>query len=125
LRAACGAGRSRSIDIGVSVMAEASHKDFSNPETIQAWRCIGCGRLEASANCIGICQDRMVDLVSAWDYAEVVAALEHATGRQAALEAFVKRLAHVTPREGGWKDTYLALQRQARALLAPDDGRPA
>jgi hypothetical protein len=54
-----------------------------------------------------------------------VAALEHATGRQAALEAFVKRLAHVTPREGGWKDTYLALQRQARALLAPDDGRPA
>ncbi len=96
----------------------ASDKDYSNPETIKAWRCIGCGRLEADANCVGICQDRMVELVGAWDYAEVVIALEQANERVAALEEFARRLARITPREGAWKDTYVALQRQAQQLLA-------
>ena len=92
-------------------------RDFSNPDTIKAWQCIGCGRLEAPANCVGICQDRKVELVGAWDYAEVVVALEAASERIAALEAVLKRLAHVTPREATWKDSYLALQAQARKLL--------
>jgi hypothetical protein len=60
----------------------------------------------------------MVDLVSAWDYAEVVAAFEQANERLAALEAFVNRFVHITPREGAWQDTYQALQRQARGLLS-------
>ena len=64
---------------------------------------MGCGRLEADATCIGICQDRPVRLVSASDYE--------------ALEAFVRRFASSTPRDGQWQRSYLALQRQARALL--------
>ena len=92
-------------------------KDFSTPDTIKAWQCIGCGRLEAFANCVGVCQDRKVELVSAWDYAEVVVAFEEAKDRIAALESILGRLAHVTPREGTWKDSYLALQAQARKAL--------
>ena len=37
-------------------------------ETIKAWQCIGCGRVEADAQCLGICEDRPVRLVSAADY---------------------------------------------------------
>ncbi|HUL68134.1 MAG TPA: hypothetical protein VLW55_26295 [Burkholderiaceae bacterium] len=99
-------------------MARANTKDFSNPHTVKAWQCIGCGRLDAPANCVGICQDRKVELVGAWDYAEVAVALEEARERIAALESLLGRLAHVTPREGAWKDTCLALQAQALELFA-------
>jgi len=87
-------------------------------DTITAWRCIGCGRLEAPANCVGICQDRKIELVTAWDYAEALSRLEEATDRNRALEALLAKLAHATPRDGAWKDSYLALQAQARKLLA-------
>lgn len=72
-------------------------------QTIKAWQCIGCGRVEADGRCIGICEDRPVRLVSAADYE--------------ALEAFVRRLALSTPREGQWERTYRALQQEARVLL--------
>jgi len=72
-------------------------------ETIKAWQCIGCGRVEADAQCLGICEDRPVRLVSAYDYA--------------ILETFVRRFAQSTPRDGQWERSYLALQREARALL--------
>jgi hypothetical protein len=72
-------------------------------ETIKAWQCIGCGRVEADGRCIGICEDRPVRLVSAADYE--------------ALAAFVLRLAASTPREGQWERSYRALQREARGLL--------
>jgi hypothetical protein len=103
-------------------MTRHNAKDFSTPETIKAWQCIGCGRLDAPANCVGICQDRKVELVGAWDYAEVVVALEEANDRIAVLESAVGRLAHVTPREGTWKDSYLAMQAHARNLLERRDG---
>jgi hypothetical protein len=72
-------------------------------QTIKAWQCIGCGRLESDAPCLGICEDRPVRLVSAGDYE--------------ALEAFVRRFAASTPRDGQWENSYRSLQRDARALL--------
>ena len=93
-------------------------KSLPVADTITAWRCIGCGRLEAPANCVGICQDRKIELVTAWDYAEALSRLEEATDRNRALEALLAKLAHATPRDGAWKDSYLALQAQARKLLA-------
>ena len=99
------------------MMTAADTKEPVIPNTITAWQCIGCGRLEAPQNCIGICQDRKVELVSAWDHAEALVALDDANERIAALQAIVAKLAHTTPREGTWKDSYLALQLQARKLL--------
>jgi hypothetical protein len=88
------------------------------PDTITAWQCIGCGRLEAPQTCIGVCEDRKVELVSAWEYAQAATALEEAQDSAAALEALVSKLAHTTPRGEAWKETYLALQKEARAVLA-------
>jgi hypothetical protein len=91
------------------------------PETITAWQCIGCGRLESPQNCIGVCQDRKVEVVSARDCAEVLSALEDAYERIAMLEAFLRRLARIVPREGRSEETYRALQAEARKLLGGGD----
>jgi hypothetical protein len=99
-------------------MAVVDAKGLPLANTITAWRCIGCGRLEAPQNCIGVCQDRKVELVDAWDYAEALVRLEEANERIAKLEALVVKLAHTTPRENAWKDSYLALQTQASMVLA-------
>ena len=93
------------------------------PDTITAWQCIGCGRLEAPQNCIGVCQDRKVELVSARDHAEALVALEEANGRVAALETVLRKLAHVTPRGGAWEESYLSLQSEARKLLEKNPDR--
>lgn len=81
-------------------------------ERMTAWRCIGCGRLDGPQPCIGVCQDRKVELVEA----AVADALQV---RVAALESLVRQLAQVTPRAGEWERGYRALQAQARRLLAP------
>jgi hypothetical protein len=38
-------------------------------------------------------------------------------GDYEALEAFVRRFATSTPREGQWENSYRALQKEARSLL--------
>ena len=91
------------------------------PDTITAWQCIGCGRLEAPQNCVGVCQDRKIELVTAWDYAEVRTALDDAEARVAALEAFLRKLGRVVLREGHWKEAYRALQNEARKLLGANE----
>jgi len=71
---------------------------------MKAWQCIGCGRLEAQETCIGICEDRPVELVYAGDYE--------------GLESLVRQLATTSPRDGQWERTYRAMQQRARELLA-------
>ncbi len=71
---------------------------------MKAWQCIGCGRLEAQQTCIGICEDRPVELVYGSDYEE--------------LETLVRQLAVTSPRDGQWERTYRVLQQRARELLA-------
>ena len=63
-------------------------------------------------------QDRKVEIVGAKDYADVRFALDEANERIAALESLVKRLSRITPREGAWKQCFLALQAAARRLCA-------
>jgi hypothetical protein len=70
---------------------------------MKAWQCVGCGRIEASQTCIGICEDRQVELVYAADYERAA--------------QLVRALATITPREGEWESTYRALQARARELL--------
>lgn len=75
-------------------------------ERIKAWQCIGCGRIEATATCLGICQDVPITVVSAADYD--------------ALRAFLTQFAHTTPRDGAWERTYRAMQERARRLLGEE-----
>ena len=86
-------------------------------ERVTVWQCIGCGRIEAPQPCIGVCQDRKVEMVYAADYAAVVAQLGHARAQGEALAAVVRQLAHTNPRPGECEHTYRALQARARGVL--------
>jgi hypothetical protein len=86
-------------------------------ERLTAWRCIGCGRLEAAQPCIGVCQDRPVELVFADDHDQTVAELAAARAQAEALARFVREVAYTTPRAGEWESSYRALQRRARGAL--------
>ncbi len=79
-------------------------------ETIEGWRCIGCGKVDAPAPCIGICQDRRVELVLAHDYAELAWRVEQ-------LEAALALIARVSPKPDQLDASWAALQQRARTLL--------
>ena len=88
-------------------------------EYVKAWQCIGCGRIEAPQDCIGVCQYKKVDFVYADEHR---AALAHAREVRQSLEAMVRRIALTTPRSGEWERSYRGLQEQARKLLASLEG---
>lgn len=79
-------------------------------ERIAGWRCIGCGKVDAPRPCVGVCQDRKVELVDAADYDVLLARVRE-------LEAALALIARVTPREGALPASWRALQERARALL--------
>jgi hypothetical protein len=83
-------------------------------DRITAWQCIGCGRIEAPQQCIGVCRDRKVEFVEADAHDAEVQALR----RQAeALFAVVRQIANTTPRKGECERTWQALQARARQAL--------
>lgn len=81
-------------------------------ETIEAWKCVGCGRLQAERPCIGVCTDKRVELVEAADYAELAWRVQE-------LEAALALIARVTPKPEALEASWLALQARARTLLDP------
>jgi len=85
---------------------------------VKAWQCIGCGKIEAPQTCIGVCQDRKVEFVYAWEHQEALAQLDLARTRASSLEALARRLASTNPHKDGWETSYRAMQEQARLALA-------
>ena len=83
-------------------------------EAIEGWRCIGCGKVDAPRPCIGVCEDRRVELVLAQDYAELAWRVEE-------LEEALALIARVTPKSEQLEASWLALQARARKLL---EGKP-
>ena len=84
-------------------------------EYVKAWQCIGCGKIEAPQTCVGVCQDRKVEMVYAHEHRAAVAL---AQTQASALETLVRQIAWTTPREGEWERSYRALQERARQALA-------
>ena len=84
-------------------------------EKVTAWQCIGCGRIEAPQQCIGICRDRKVEFVEAADYDALLARVE-------GLAAVVRQIANTTPNEGQCARTWQAIQKRAREALAAVTG---
>jgi hypothetical protein len=41
-------------------------------ETVKAWQCIGCGKIDAPQTCVGVCQDRKVEFVYASEHMEAL-----------------------------------------------------
>lgn len=85
---------------------------------IKAWECIGCGKIEAPQECLGVCKDRKVEFVYAAEYEAALAELEQERQRSKALAVLARQLAWSTPNEGGWERSYRAMQEQARKILA-------
>jgi hypothetical protein len=52
---------------------------------VKAWQCIGCGKIEAPQTCIGVCQDRKVEFVYAFEHEEALAQLSVARRQAEAL----------------------------------------
>lgn len=80
-------------------------------EYVQAWHCIGCGRIESPQTCLGICQDKKVEFVFAAEHEQVLARVQR-------LEALLRRIAWSTPRAGEWERSYRMLQAEARRVLS-------
>jgi hypothetical protein len=85
---------------------------------VQAWQCIGCGKIEAPQACVGICQDRKVQLVYASEHEEALVDARCARHRADILAAVVRQLACTTPRPGEWERTFRALQAHAKRTLS-------
>lgn len=92
--------------------------DKASRETVTVWQCIGCGRIEAPQPCIGVCQDRKMELVEAPVYEAALSELRAERKEAARLKSLVLRLARSRPREGQWERSYRALQDEAACLLA-------
>ena len=86
-------------------IAAKSEITSAAPLIVEAWRCTGCGRIEALQPYIGVCEDRRVRLVDAADHEAAFMLLREAEERAAALEALVRRLAQTRPRAGAWSST--------------------
>lgn len=90
---------------------------------IQAWQCIGCGKIEAPQPCIGVCQDRKVLFVGKTEH-ETLKAQNDVLRRQLhAAQQLLVQIAHTRPREGQWQRCWLSMQQQAHTLLAADAPR--
>jgi hypothetical protein len=85
---------------------------------IQAWQCIGCGRIEAPQTCIGVCRDRKILLVGKDEHERLLAELAQARERVRTAIGVLGRIVHSTPRAGQWERSYRALKAEARAALA-------
>lgn len=88
-------------------------------DAIKGWQCIGCGRIEVLESCIGVCQDRPVELVYADDHRQLQAEYRHLEGRARRLEAIVRQMALSTPHEGAWEESFNALKTRALEALNP------
>jgi len=83
-------------------------------ERVKAWQCVGCGRIEVPQECVGVCEFERMEIVYAFEHEQALAA-ERA--KRERLEALVRHLARITPREGEWERSWKALQQQARRVL--------
>jgi hypothetical protein len=90
----------------------------------KVWQCIGCGRIESNATCVGICHDVPLEIVSAADYAALEQEAAGLRAERDRLRLFVQQLAHVSPRGGAWERVYRDLQSAALRCLGQED-RPA
>ena len=77
---------------------------------IKAWQCVGCGRIDGAAPCVGVCRDQAVELVAGRHYDEALARID-------ALEAALRRIARTQPRAGQWEASFAVMQRLASEAL--------
>ncbi|MBL8299354.1 MAG: hypothetical protein JNN30_13530 [Rhodanobacteraceae bacterium] len=88
---------------------------------VQAWQCIGCGRIEAPQPCIGVCRDRKLLLVDKQQHEAALAEIQRLRTALSSASAMLLRFGAATPHAGQWEKSYRALQVQVREVLATLD----
>lgn len=89
---------------------------------LTAWRCIGCGKVEAPQPCIGVCSDRKVELVEARDYDMALARIARVEAERDRLLEFLRMMARNKPHEDCWESSYRHLQALAESMLDSNAG---
>jgi hypothetical protein len=84
---------------------------------IQAWQCIGCGRIEAPQPCIGVCRDKKIHVVGKDAHESVRGELAALREQMHHVRSKLMRFAQCTPRRGQFEKSFSALQAQIRQLL--------
>ncbi len=87
-------------------------------EYIQAWQCIGCGRIEAPQPCIGVCRDRKVLLIGKDEHDAALAEITRLRAQLRSAASRLQRFGLAAPRPEQWEPAYAALRDQARVLIA-------
>ncbi|HSN00469.1 MAG TPA: hypothetical protein VLS52_05630 [Rudaea sp.] len=87
-------------------------------EYIQAWQCIGCGKIEAPQPCIGVCRDRKVFFIGKDEHEAALAEIERLRAQLQSVASRLQRFGLAVPRRGQWEAAYVALRDEARALVA-------
>ncbi len=82
-------------------------------EIYEGWQCIGCGKIDVDRPCVGICQDKRVQVVLADDFNRVQA-------RNKLLESIVRRVILTQPHPDAWEKSFKALQTEAGRILGSD-----
>ncbi|MBS0557092.1 MAG: hypothetical protein JSR27_06730 [Proteobacteria bacterium] len=85
---------------------------------IQAWQCIGCGRIEAPQPCIGVCRDRKVQFIGRLEHEGVLAESAALRAQRDRACAMLARFVAATPRAGHWEESWHALHAQLAQVLA-------
>lgn len=84
---------------------------------IQAWRRIGCGRIEAPQPCIGVCEDRKMHFIGRDEYERTLAAVAALRETMATVQARRRRLALAKPHAGQWGRSWLTLRCELHEAL--------
>jgi len=87
-------------------------------QSISAWRCTGCGRIEAPQPCLGVCHDEAVELVSADEFNALRERYRRVARDNARMRALLVRIRSTRPRPAGVQATWVSAQRQAQTLLS-------
>jgi hypothetical protein len=87
------------------------------PAYIQAWQCIGCGRIEAPQTCIGVCRDKKVFFVGKDSHEHALMEIAHLRRLLASARSQLLRFAHCTPNEKQFETAFVGLQKQVRELV--------
>jgi len=111
-------GARRRVHARATARQETTVRVAEDPDIVEGWQCIGCGRIEAPRDCIGVCEDRRIEIVDAGAWRHALARARRAEHEAETLRALVGQLARLTPAEGRWRDAFEALQRRARDLIA-------
>lgn len=100
-----------------TVGTQTEHRAAPVEGAIEAWQCIGCGRIEAPQTCIGVCRDRKVLLVGLDQHAALRAERDALIQRLDEVRQALSRFAAARPHAGQWQRSWEALQRELQELL--------